>query len=204
MIQEFGGLHPDESVQSALDEIGSRLVNSSVARNTPWQFEFSVLDDPDTINAFALPGGPTFITTGLLAELETEDQVAGVMAHEIVHVLARHSAQRIAQSELTNGLIGAVGVASGDANAAQTAAVIGQLVSMQYGRDDELQSDALGVCLMIDAGYDPNAMIDVMRVLEAAGGGGGQPEFFSTHPSPQNRIAQIEQAIASAPENCPS
>lgn len=203
MIREFGGLHPDDAAQSAVNEIGSRLINTDIVRGTPWRFSFGVLDDPQTVNAFALPGGPVFITSALLNELDTEDEVAGVLAHEVVHVLARHSAQQIATNELTNGLIGAVGVASGDAGAAQTAAVIGQLINMRYGRQDEIQSDTLGVCLMIAAGYNPNAMIEVMRVLEAAGGGSGGPEWFSTHPSSGNRIAQIEQAIANADTNCP-
>ena len=202
LIQQFGGLHPDESIQQQIDEIGFTLVQNSIARDTPWPFEFYVLDDPQTVNAFALPGGPVFITSAMLNELESEDQVAGVLAHEIVHVLARHSAQQIAKSELTNGLVGAVGVASGEASAAQTAAMIGQLVNMRYGRADELQSDTLGVCLMLDANYDADAMIDVMRVLEAASDGAQQPEFFSTHPSPQNRIAEIEEAINDAPQEC--
>lgn len=198
LIQEFGGLYNDQRVQNAIDAIGRSLVQNSAARDTPWKFEFYVLDDPNTINAFALPGGPVFITTALLNRLETEDQIAGVLGHEIVHVLARHSAQQIAKSDLTNGLIGAVGVASGDASASQTAAMIGQLINMSYGRADEIQSDTLGVCLMINAGYDPNAMIDVMNVLAQAGGGSSQSEFFSTHPSPDNRIARIEEAIANA------
>lgn len=202
MVQEFGGLSPDDQAQSLVDDIGYNIVNNSVARTTPWQFEFSVLDDPQTINAFALPGGPVFITSGLLSELTTEDEVAGVLSHEIVHVLARHSAQQLASSQLTNGLIGAVGVASGDANAAQTAAVIGQLVNMRYGRGDEIQSDTLGVCLMIASGYDPNGMIRVMEVLASAGGGSGQPEFFSTHPNPENRVAQIEAAIQNSATEC--
>ncbi len=204
MVQEFGGLSPDDQAQSLVDDIGYNIVNNSVAHTTPWEFEFSVLDDPQTINAFALPGGPVFITSGLLAQLSTEDEVAGVLSHEIVHVLARHSAQQLASSQLTNGLIGAVGVASGDANAAQTAAVIGQLVNMRYGRGDEIQSDTLGVCLMIASGYNPEGMIRVMEVLEAAGGGSGQPEFFSTHPNPENRIAQIQAAIENAPTQCAS
>lgn len=203
MIQEFGGLYPDEEVQQQIKDIGNQLVNNSVAQDTPWQFDFHVLDDPDMVNAFALPGGQIFITTGLLSELDTEDLVAGVLAHEIVHVLARHSAQQIAKSELTNGLVGAVGVASGDANAAQTAAMVGQLINMRYGRQDELQSDGLGVCLMISANYDPEAMIEVMQILAAAGGGQAQPEFFSTHPNPENRIEEIEQAIANAAQECP-
>lgn len=203
LIREFGGLYPDDQTQAAIDRIGFRLVENSVARNTPWRFEFYVLDDAQTINAFALPGGPIFITVALLSELDREDQVAGVLAHEIVHVLARHSAQRIAKSELTNGLIGAVAVASGEASTTQAAAVVGQLINMGYGREDELQADALGVCLMIAAGYDPVGMIEVMRVLASASRG-GPPEFFSTHPNPDNRIAAIERAIETAPERCPS
>lgn len=203
LIQEFGGQHPDPQLQAEIDRIGFDLVRNSVARDTPWQFEFHVLNDGQTINAFALPGGQVFITVALLAQLESEDEIAGVLAHEIVHVLARHSAQQIAKSDLTNGLIGAVSVASGSATASQTAAMIGQLINMKYGRDDETQSDTLGVCLMISAGYDPNGMIEVMQVLAAAGGGQSQPEFFSTHPNSANRITRIEAAIANAAEDCP-
>jgi len=203
MAQEFGGLYPDEQVQARIDEIGRRLVESSQARETEYPFEFHVLADDQTVNAFALPGGQVFITTALLSELDTVDEVAGVLSHEIVHVLARHSAQQLAKNQLTNGLIGAVAVATENASAAQTAAVIGQLVNMSYGRDHEIQSDTLGVCLMLDAGYEPEAMIEVMRVLAAAGGGQRQPEFFSTHPSPDNRIERIQEAVDRAPEGCP-
>jgi predicted Zn-dependent protease len=84
---------------------------------------------------------------------------------------------------------------------AQVAILVGSLVNMKYGREDELQSDTLGVRFMSDAGYDPRALIGVMRILEEASGGGGQPEFFSTHPNPENRIGQIQQAIQ---ENFPN
>lgn len=204
LIQQSGGELRNASAQEFIDDLGFRLVRSSVAADTPWQWEFTVLDNDATVNAFALPGGQVFITTALLNRLDDEAEVAGVIGHEIGHVLARHGAQRIAQSNLTNGLIGAVGVASGDANAQQTAAVIGQLVNMQYGRDDEIESDRLGVCIMIDAGYDPNELVDVMRVLEEASGGSRQPEFFSTHPSPDNRVQRIEEVIRNADTECPS
>ncbi len=205
MVQEFGGVYQSQPVQDAIDRIGFDLVNNSIAADTPWQFEFTVLDDPNTINAFALPGGPIFITTGLLFRLEEqgEDAVAGVLAHEIVHVLGRHSSEQIAKSELTNGLIGAVAVASDSASAAQTAAVVGQLINMSYGRQAELQSDTLGICLMVDAGYDPQGMIETMQVLATASGGNRPPEFASTHPNPENRIQQIEQAIRNADAQCP-
>jgi beta-barrel assembly-enhancing protease len=203
LIQQFGGRYRDEEVQREVDNIGRSLVTNTFAADTPWQFEFHVLADEETVNAFALPGGQIFITAALLSRLETVDQVAGVLAHEAVHVLARHSSQQLAKNELTNGLIGAVAVASNDAGAAQTAAVIGQLVNMRYGREDEIQSDTLGVCLMLQAGYDPSAMADVMRILAEASGGQAPPEFFSTHPNPDNRIERIQEAVARAPAGCP-
>lgn len=202
MAREFGGLSRDAQAQQILDSVGNRLLSSKFVQGTPWQFDFHVLADPETVNAFALPGGQLFITEALLSRLQTEDQVAGVMAHEIVHVLARHSAQRIAKSELTNGLVGAVAVASGDASTAQTAAMIAQLINMKYGREDEIQSDTLGVCVMRDAGYNPQAMAEVMQILEEASGGQRAPEFMSTHPDPGNRIERIQDTIANAEERC--
>lgn len=193
MYAQNGGLYRDESAQIYIDDLGFYLVDSSFANQAGWPFEFHLLNNPDMINAFALPGGQVFITTGLLGRLETEGQVAGVLAHEIVHVLARHGAQRIAKQNLTQGLLSAVLVAS--ENSAQSAAVIAQLVNLQYGRDDELESDRLGVRIMAEAGYDPRAMIKVMQVLAEASGGSGPPEFFSTHPNPENRIQRIEEAI---------
>ena len=195
MINQHGGLYPDPQHQNLVDQVGARLLQSDAFAETEWKFDFHLLADPNTVNAFALPGGPIFITAALYGRLETEGQLAGVLGHEIGHVVARHGAQRIAKAELTEGLTGAVVVASGDARAAQAAQMVGQMVNMKYGRDDELESDKLGVRFMVEAGYDPRAMITVMEILRDAGGGGGQPEFFSTHPNPENRIARIQQAI---------
>jgi predicted Zn-dependent protease len=200
MAQQFGGLDPNPQVQQLIDEIGSSLVRRSIAAEAGYPFEFHVLADEQTVNAFALPGGQVFITRALLDRLETEGQVAGVLAHEIVHVVARHSAERIAEAELTQGLTGAVVLASYDpdnpnsARTAQMAALIGQVVNMKFGRADELQSDRLGVEIMAAAGYDPRSLIDVMQVLAAANSS-GTPEFFSTHPNPENRIQRIQEAI---------
>jgi beta-barrel assembly-enhancing protease len=202
MARQFGGLVDDPQLQSYLDGVCDRLINNSQASETNWPFECHLLADSQTVNAFALPGGPLFITMALFNELQTEGQLAGIMAHEIGHVVARHSAQQIAKQELTQGLTGAAVIAAYDpqnpssANVAQMAQVVGQLVNMKYGRDDELESDRLGVQFMSEAGYDPRALIEVMRILEAASGGGRQPEFFSTHPNPDNRIQRIEEAIA--------
>ncbi|HEX9831193.1 MAG TPA: M48 family metallopeptidase [Thermodesulfobacteriota bacterium] len=207
MAAEYGGLHTDQRAQAIVDAVGKKLVTNSAASQTNYPFEFHLLADDQTVNAFALPGGPVFITAALFKRLETEGQLAGVLGHEIGHVVARHSAQRIAKQELTQGLTGALVMSTYDPNdpssqrTAQVAMLVGNLVNMKYGREDELQSDTLGVRFMSDAGYDPRALIGVMRILEEASGGGGQPEFFSTHPNPENRIGQIQQAIQ---ENFPN
>lgn len=195
MIQQYGGLHPDQRAQAFLDQIGARLVSGTTARASGYQFDFHLLADPRTVNAFALPGGQTFITAALFNRLENEDQLAGVMGHEIGHVLARHGAERIAKTEFIQGLTGAAVIASGDYNTAQAAQMIGNLINMKYGRDQELESDDIGVRLLIESGYQPEEMIGVMKILEEASGGQRQPEFYSTHPSPENRVEKIREAI---------
>lgn len=199
LTRQYGG-EADPAITRYVESVGKRIVARSAASKSQYQFHFVVLADQRTINAFALPGGPVFITQALLSRLGDEAQLAGVLGHEIGHVLGRHGSQQLAKRELTQGLVIATGVAADDHRNAQLAAVVGQLVVMKYGRDDELESDALGVRLMAEAGYDPTAMLDVLRVLKAAGGGGRNVEFFSTHPNPDNRIGLIQDAIDKAPK----
>jgi beta-barrel assembly-enhancing protease len=194
MLKAYGGLHPDQKLQKIIDATGFTLVQNSRAKDTPWQFEFHLLKDPKTVNAFALPGGQVFITTGLYNLFSTKDQLAAVLAHEIAHVLARHSSQQIAKANLTNGLIDAVIVVSGDASAGQISAVIGQLINMSFSRKDEVQADQVGVFVMADAGYDAAGMVELMQILEKTATI-RMPEFFSTHPNPENRTGKIQQAI---------
>jgi predicted Zn-dependent protease len=196
MAAQFGGLDPDERAQELVQAIGARLVQSTVASQTPYEFQFYALADEQIVNAFALPGGPVFITRALLARLEDEAQLAGVLGHEIGHVLGRHSAERIAKQQLAQSIVSAVGMASDDPySAQQIAGVVANMVQMKYGREDELQSDSLGVELMADAGYDPSALIDVMRILEEASGGQTPPEYMSSHPNPGNRAERIKGHI---------
>jgi predicted Zn-dependent protease len=160
-------------------------------------FRFTLLADPQTVNAFALPGGQVFITQALFDALETEGQLAGVLGHEIGHVLSRHSNKQMARQGMFQGIAGAVGVLGGDVNSARMGQMVGAVLSTRYGRDAELESDKWGVRLMEMADYDPNSMIGLMDVLESAsGGGGGQPEFMSTHPKPENRREYIKRVIA--------
>ena len=208
MAQEFGGLDPDSQAQALVDQIGSQIVRSSRAGSSPYEFDFHLLADPQTINAFALPGGQIFITRALFDRLTTEGELAGVLGHEIGHVVGRHSAEHIAKAKLTEGLTGAAVIASYDpenpssAQIAQMAVLVGQMINMKFGRDDELESDFLGVCFIDEAGYDPQELIGVMQILAESRQGQQPPEFFSTHPNPENRIERIQQAIQNL-EQCP-
>ncbi len=200
LARQYGGPEPDGRAQARLDLVGERLVARTEAAASPYPFEFHVLDADETLNAFALPGGQVFITDGLLDRLETEDQLAAVVAHEVAHVLARHGAEHLAKQQLVQGLAGATAIATydpdrpGSAATGAIAAAIGQLATMKFSREDELEADDLGVRFMVAAGYDPGAMLEVLRIL--SGSPTGVPEFFSTHPSPDDRSERIRDAIA--------
>ena len=194
MAEQHGGLYPSQKDQNIVDKVGNALVNNSIAKETPYQYDFHLLRDPNTINAFALPGGQIFITYALYSQLQNEDQLAGVLGHEIGHVVGRHSAERIAKQGLTQGIISGVLVGGGDGTG-QMAAMIGNVINMKYGRGDELESDELGVKFMLDAGYQPEEMMGVMEILKAAAGPNRTPEMQSTHPDPENRIEKIKEAI---------
>lgn len=192
MVDQHGGMHPDQQLQDFVDQVGKKLVDNTIAQETPYPYEFHLLRDPKTVNAFALPGGQIFITYALMERLENEDQLAGILGHEIGHVVGRHAAERIAQSELANTV--ATGAQVG-ADAGILASQLGQTLLLKNGRGDELESDDLGVKFMLEAGYDPEAMIAVMHILKAASGGQRVPEFQSSHPDPENRIQKIKEAI---------
>jgi predicted Zn-dependent protease len=202
MAQMHGGRDPNDEECADVERVGEQILvalDKHLAqqnRTNPYRdaFRFTLLADPQTVNAFALPGGQVFITKALYRALETHGQLAGVLGHEIGHVIERHGNKRMAQQQLFQGLAAAGGVAGGSQQSAQMAQAVAQMVSMKYGREDELESDKWGVRLMEMAGYDPRAMIGVMRVLEEAGGE-GPPEFMSTHPKPANRVRYIEQVI---------
>ncbi|MDB4906714.1 MAG: family peptidase [Gemmatimonadetes bacterium] len=201
MAAQYGGEIDHPQISAYVTSVGNRVVAQSDAAKGPYQYHFHVLADPQTINAFALPGGEVSITLGLLRNLKDESELAGVLGHEVGHVIARHGAEQLSKQQLTQSLSGAAAIATydpnnpGSARNAAIAAAIGQLVSMRFGRQDELEADALGVRLMSEASYDPNGMADLMKILASQSGGSRQPEFFSTHPNPDNRLAQITAEI---------
>jgi predicted Zn-dependent protease len=202
MASQYGGEDPDPEARQLVQEVGAEVVAHSDAARSEYKFQFHALADDHTINAFALPGGQVFITRGLLTKLRSRGQLAGVLGHECGHVIARHSAEQIAKARLTQGLTGAAVIATyhpsdyGSRNSAGVAVLIGQLVSLKFSRNNELEADKWGVRLMSEAGYDPRAMIEVMEILKQASAGGREPEFFATHPNPDNREDRIKEEIA--------
>lgn len=205
MAAQFGGEIDHPTISEYVEAVGQRVVQQSDARRGPYQYDFHVLNDAQTINAFALPGGQVSITLGLLRRLKDEAELAAVLGHEIGHVVGRHGAEQLSKQQFAQTLVGAATIAAFDpenpratATNAAIAAAIGQLVTMRFGRQDELESDALGVRMMASAGYDPEGMRSLLEVLgQSSEGGGRPPEFFSTHPNPENRLARVDELIRS-------
>ncbi|MBL8006122.1 MAG: M48 family metallopeptidase [Ignavibacteria bacterium] len=199
MIREFGGEVSDPKIRDMVSRVGQKIVNGTEAGKSVYKFDFHTLADPNTVNAFALPGGQIFITMGLLKLLQTEDQLAGVLGHEIGHVIGRHSAEHMAKEELTQGLVSATDIAMYDPNSpnmqSSIARYVGSMINMKFGREDEIEADRFGVKYMFETGYQPEAQMEVMKILKQASGNQRQPEFLSTHPDPENRIAEIQKYI---------
>jgi predicted Zn-dependent protease len=214
VLMQFGGPYDDAELQSYVSRIGDEL--AAVSELPELDFTFTVLNS-EVINAFALPGGYVYITRGLLALADNEAELAGVMAHEIGHVTARHSAQRYSRGVLAQGglAIGTVlaGVLGGGAAAdlVQQAGGLGaQAYLAGYSRDQEFQADELGVRYMARAGYDPTAMSSfleklerndqLMRRLSDRDGADPASSWFATHPRTPDRVLRAaEQASAASP-----
>jgi len=189
----LGGRFPDENLQKYIDRVGQRIAR--FCHRPDIAYHFTVVDH-DSVNAFAVPGGYIFITRGLLQKLKSEGQLAAILGHEVGHVVARDTmvtlSRQIGMTALLGAAVGVGGSGSGDLVAGT--AFISGVLTLQYSRDDEKAADLVGMAYMIQAGYDPNGAVETMRVLEELQT--IRPiEFFSTHPSPENRIAYLEERI---------
>jgi beta-barrel assembly-enhancing protease len=205
MIQKMGGeaLANNQQAQE-VKRIGELIISKTAIKNSPWKFKFHLLADKKTINAFALPGGQVFITTGLLNKLHTEAQLAGVLSHEMGHVIERHTAKQMAKSDLGQVFVQAVGVGAGNnmssmQNSQAVASLVNHMMQLKFNRHDESEADIWGLVLMMESGYDPKAMIQVLEILKAEEGRGETLEIFETHPHPEKRIIQIESYLKEHP-----
>ncbi len=190
------GFYDDPALAQYISGIGMRMAKASERPQLPW--EFHLLDDP-IINAYAAPGGFIFLTRGILAYMNSEAELAGVLGHEIGHVTARHSASQMSKQQLMGAgfLIGAIAAPDlAQGIAGQAAMGFSQLLLLKYGRDDESQSDALGHKYSLAAGYDVREMSNTFITLQqvsAVRGGGGPPAFLSSHPDPGDRAAATQR-----------
>ncbi|GHS88966.1 lipoprotein [Campylobacterota bacterium] len=188
----------DAALTARVVSVGKKIV-AAYPDAAAYTWDFYVLEDA-TINAFALPGGKVFFYTGILKLMKNDDQIACVMGHEIAHVLARHGAERMSQQTLAGvgeQLLGAAlkvptKYQSVYQSAYGAAANLGAI--LPFSRKHESEADTIGVNLMFKAGYDPNEAVKFWQTM-AAQGGGGSPEFLSTHPSDERRIKEIQEYI---------
>ena len=202
IIKRFGGVYDDPQVGGWIAQIGGALVANSELPDLA--FTFTVLDT-DQVNAFAVPGGYVYITRGLIALANTEAEIAGVLAHEIGHVTARHTAQRYNRAVATNLLTTVLGAATGSREIAQVGQLVGAGVLASYSREQEYEADILGVRYMTRAGYNPYGQADLLSQLQRerelalaiAGREGADPtaDFFASHP---NTLERVQRAVAAA------
>jgi predicted Zn-dependent protease len=188
----------DPQVTAYVTRVGQRLAKG--ARGAKYPYTFAVADYRE-INAFSLPGGPVWINRGVLHASANESQVAGVLAHEIAHIAQRHAADQLTKTLLARWSLGALGAMLGNTGGAGAAQIAGAFVTngvfLKFSRDDEREADRVGVQIMTKAGWDPRGMIELFEVLrrEQKRDPGAVDVFFSTHPSPQDRIAQLNASI---------
>lgn len=186
----------DAAANARIRRVGDRIVQAAGLTDRRWDYALFVSESP---NAFVLPSGKVGVTTGLLALVRNDDQLATVLGHEVGHVVARHAAERYSTTALTS--IGLSGVQSVAGDYARAAGAIGGLgaqlgVLLPFSRNHELEADRLGIDYLQRAGFRPSEAVALWRLM-AAQRQGSTPEFASTHPSDASRIAALETYIAS-------
>ncbi len=191
------------AIQNYIEQIGQRLAKQSARQDVP--YEFTVIDNPDIVNAFALPGGHMYIYTGLLKMCDNEAQLASVMAHEIGHVAAYHHGETLTR-QMNTELIQSILVGNSRSELAKAGLQIaGATGAMWFSRAQEREADKLGMDYLFRAGYKPEAMVDFMQKLaqyEQQQGGSPQPgflKFFASHPATADRIANLNTLMLQYP-----
>ncbi len=201
VMSEFGEYN-DPKLQTYINEIGQKMAKISHRPTLPFQFK---VVDSEVVNAFAVPGGYVYFTRGILAHFNNEAQLAGVLGHEIGHVTARHGAQQQTQQML--GQIALVGAMIASPKLAQFGNELSQgmqLLFLKFGRDDESQSDMLGVNYSSKIGFDAREMAGFFNTLARMGGGERVPTFLSTHPDPGDRNVNVKSMANEYQQKNPS
>jgi hypothetical protein len=190
-------LIPNRDANTYITSLGQRLL-SKAPNPSRFPFTFKIVDDK-SINAFALPGGPIYMHRGAIESADNEAQIAGVMGHEIAHVLLRHGAAQQRKGGFLGGLAGIVGAVAGDGRLGQVvgmgAAMTANLKLLSYSREAEANADLMGTQMLYDSGYDPKAMAEFFEKLASENKGSKVGEFLSNHPNPGNRVANVNDEI---------
>lgn len=192
-------VHEDSELQAYVRMVGDRLARVAPRQDVP--FQLTVIDDPDTVNAFALPGGHVYVYTGLLKICENEAELAAVIAHEIAHVAAYHHGESLTRQMGYQTLASLALGEQPDRIAALAANLIGAGISASYSREQERQADGLGMEMLWRAGYRPEAMVGFMHklmTLDRERGGAYLP-IFSSHPPTQERFQQLQAMLERYP-----
>ena len=189
----------DPAVNAMVTRVGTRIAAATERSDLKW--EFTVIDDPKAVNAFALPGGKVAVYTGILPVTKDEAGLAAVLGHEVAHVLARHSAERLSQElalQVGAQVLGSIVGVNTELTKLGSSLLV-SAIQLPWGRKQESEADHLGLIYMAKAGYDPRAALDLWRrMAQASQGSSRPPEFLSTHPSEETRIRQIESWLPEA------
>jgi predicted Zn-dependent protease len=210
-------LSRDPAVVERVRRVGQRIANA--AENPPagqwtapgFQWEFNVIADSRTLNAYCMPGGKIAVYTGILAITEDDDSLAVLMGHEVAHALQNHHGERLANQQVVGTAIQVAGAVvgallggrsnrvAGMQSGMQLAGVGNQLLQLSFSRDQESEADRVGLILAASAGYDPSAAVGLWERMKGASRSGGRPpEFLSSHPSPDTRIEDIRKHLHEA------
>lgn len=189
--KEMGGKINDPVIQNYVNYVGQNVARVSHRPN--FEYSFVALNDK-SINAFALPGGYIFVTKGMLQNIQTEAQLAAILAHEITHIVARDVSNAMSNQIGINLLLSAVTSEKTPQSVLMVANLTQQIVGLRFSRQDEKEADLGGLDYMVKAGYNPYGMVETMQMLQTLNQ--SRPiEFLSSHPSPENRIGYLTQAI---------
>jgi predicted Zn-dependent protease len=196
-------LSTDPQHNELVQRVGQRIAAATGRSDLAW--EFKVIDNSQTINAFCLPGGKVAVYTGILPVTQSEAGLAAVMGHEVAHAIARHGGERVSQQMVAQLGLSAVsaGMSSRDPKTVETVtALLGagtQVgVLLPFSRKQESEADYMGLIYMAKAGYDPREAVSFWERMSKASGGGKLPEFLSTHPADQTRIAELREKMPEA------
>ena len=197
-LDQNNQLVTDPAWVKRIETITGRLVTEAIKLDPgtkDWKWSVAIIDDPDTLNAWCMAGGRMAIYTGIVTQLNlSDDEIAQIMGHEISHALANHTAERMSRAVLMNGALAATAVVTDNNGYVLTGTAMAAKVALELPNSHtaESEADEIGIELATRAGYNPDAAVSLWKKMAEAGGGGG-PEFLSTHPSPDNRASRLDK-----------